>query len=281
MKTSRLSFRSLCLRNYTLDLQFASSSWQVTSGCATFPLVAKRFDQYCPIAHALSLVGERWALLIVRELLRGEKRYTDLAAGLPGIGTNILADRLRELEQAGVVRRRKLPPPAASTVYELTEYGAGLEETIHALARWGARTLGPPGPDDELDSDWGVNAFQALFNPEAARGLSETYVVRAGGAAFTARVEDGCLHVETGAAEGADLDVAMDMDTFFAVASGDVDPRDAATDGSLAVTGDPDALARCFTVFSFAPRTTPRLADGPHASGHHGPERFARPAATG
>ena len=105
--------------------------------------MAKRFDQYCPMAHALSLVGERWALLVVRELLKGPKRYTDLAAGLPGIGTNILATRLRELEAGGVVRKRKLPPPAASTVYELTEYGAGLEEVIHALARWGARSLGP------------------------------------------------------------------------------------------------------------------------------------------
>ena len=94
--------------------------------------MAKRYDQYCPMAHALSLVGERWALLVVRELLKGPRRYTDLAAGLPGIGTNVLATRLRELEEAGVVQRRKLPPPAASTVYELTEYGAGLEEVLHA-----------------------------------------------------------------------------------------------------------------------------------------------------
>src|SRR4051794_14036725 len=140
--------------------------------------MAKRFDQYCPIAHALSLVGERWALLIVRELLRGPRRYTDLAAGLPGIGTNILAARLRELEGADVVIRRKLPPPAASTVYELTEYGAGLEEVIHALARWGARTLGLPRRDDDLGAEWGLNAFPALFYPERARDLTETYVVR-------------------------------------------------------------------------------------------------------
>ena len=87
------------------------------------------------MAHALTLVGERWSLLVVRELLKGPKRYTDLAAGLPGIGTNILAARLRHLEQAGVVRRHKLPPPAASTVYELTEYGADLDEVLYTLAR--------------------------------------------------------------------------------------------------------------------------------------------------
>src|SRR6266571_937159 len=88
--------------------------------------VSKRYDQYCPIAHALELVGERWALLIVRELLHGPKRYTDLAAHLPGIGTNILASRLKDLEGCGVVAKRRLPPPAASQVYELTPYGAGL-----------------------------------------------------------------------------------------------------------------------------------------------------------
>src|SRR5918992_3937980 len=132
--------------------------------------MGKRFDQYCPVAHALSLVGERWALLVVRELLNGPKRYTDLAAGLPGIGTNILAARLRALEDAGVVRRRRLPPPAASAVYELTEYGAGLDEVVYALARWGARSLPPPAAGEPLDPDWGVLACAALFNPEAARG---------------------------------------------------------------------------------------------------------------
>jgi DNA-binding HxlR family transcriptional regulator len=241
--------------------------------------VARRFDQYCPIAHALSLVGERWALLIVRELLEGPKRYTDLAGGLPGIGTNILATRLRELEQAGVVRRHKLPPPAASTVYELTEYGAGLEEPMHALARWGARTLGPPGPDDEFDPDWGLNAFPALLNPELARGLTETYVLRAGNDAFTIRLEDGVLGVALGAAEEADLRVEMTMETFFAVASGDVDPRDAAARGDLAFAGDPDVLARLFTIFSFAPREAPRAGARAHASDAE--DRFSRPTAAG
>src|SRR5919201_1871604 len=112
--------------------------------------MSKKFDQYCPVAHALSLVGERWSLLIVRELLHGPKRYTDLTNGLPGIGTNILAARLRELEQGGIVQKRRLPPPAASTVYELTPYGAGLKEALYALARWGERTIAPPGPDDAI-----------------------------------------------------------------------------------------------------------------------------------
>src|SRR5215216_6317563 len=161
--------------------------------------MTRKFDQYCPMAHALSLVGERWSLLIVRELLHGPKRYTDLTNGLPGIGTNILASRLRDLEEIGVVRKRRLPPPAASTVYELTEYGRGLDEALYALARWGARSLGPPGPDDELYPEWGVNAFAALFFPEASRGLAETYVLRINGDVFSARVEDGHLHASVGA----------------------------------------------------------------------------------
>ena len=132
--------------------------------------MAKRYDQYCPMAHALSLVGERWSLLIVRELLRGPKRYTDISGGLPGIPTNILAARLKDLEAGGIVEKKKIPPPAACTVYELTEYGAGLEEALYALARWGARSLGPPTKADDLYDDWGLNALPAVFNREEARG---------------------------------------------------------------------------------------------------------------
>jgi DNA-binding HxlR family transcriptional regulator len=214
----------------------------------------KRFEQYCPVAHALSLVGERWALLIVRELLHGPKRYTDLAAGLPGIGTNILAARLRDLEASGIVRKRKLPPPAASTVYELTEYGAELEEVFYPLARWGARSLGPPGPD-ELYPEWGVNAMPALFRPEAARGLAATYVLRIAGDVFTIHLENGRMHSSVGAAEEADLQVETDMSTFFNLANGELAPADALEQGLVSIEGDPAALERCFEVLSIAPRT--------------------------
>ena len=114
----------------------------------------RKFDQYCPVAHALSLVGERWSLLIVRELLHGPKRYTDLTHGLPGIGTNILAARLRDLEESGVVRKRTLPPPAASTVYELTDYGRALEGPLLALGRWGALSIGERQDGQSLRSEW-------------------------------------------------------------------------------------------------------------------------------
>jgi DNA-binding HxlR family transcriptional regulator len=135
--------------------------------------VHKRYDAYCPVAHALGLVGERWALLVVLELMSGPKRYTDLVAGLPGIGTNILAGRLRDLEAGGIVTKRTLPPPAASRVYELTEYGRALRPVIRELALWGARSLGPPSDGGELFPGWLRNALDTVLAPLAPPGRFE------------------------------------------------------------------------------------------------------------
>jgi DNA-binding HxlR family transcriptional regulator len=220
--------------------------------------LSKRYDQYCPIAHALCAVGERWSLLVVRELIEGPKRYTDLSAGLPGVSTNILATRLRELEQSGIIRKRKLPPPAASTVYELTEYGAELEEVVYAMARWGVRTLGPPGPDDDLESDWGLNAFRALYNPSCANDLRGTYVLRISDDTFTVSLSDGRVGVELGAAEEADLAASFDMETFFGLASGELPPADAVVQGLVELEGDIDTFERFFQAFNYAPRLVAR-----------------------
>jgi DNA-binding HxlR family transcriptional regulator len=217
--------------------------------------MTKPFEQYCPVAHALGLVGDRWSLLIVRDLLHGARRYTDLLAGLPGIGTNILAARLRGLEEAGIVTKRRLPPPAASTVYELTGYGAELREVFFALARWGARSLGPPGPADELYPEWGLNAAAALFSPEAARGVTDTYVLKIAGDVFTVRVDDGRMQAELGETEGADVVIETDMNGFFDLASGEVTPRMALKRGFVKIEGDRAAFERCFRVLTLAPRT--------------------------
>src|SRR5256884_9375767 len=112
--------------------------------------MAKHYDHYCPVAHALDVVGDRWALLVIRELMQGPKRYTDLADGLPGIGTNILAARLRDLERCGVIAKRTLPPPAASPVYELTDYGRELKSVMREVALWCTRTLWPPTHEHHL-----------------------------------------------------------------------------------------------------------------------------------
>ena len=135
--------------------------------------MVKRYEQYCPMAHALDLVGDRWALLVIRELMHGPKRYTDLVDHLPGIGTNILAARLRDLERNGVVTRRTLPPPAASKVYELSEYGRELRPAMHQLAMWGARSLGPPTDKDELFEGWLSNAMDIALAPLAPSGRFE------------------------------------------------------------------------------------------------------------
>src|SRR5918998_3635780 len=124
----------------------------------------RTYDDGCAAAHALDLVGERWALLVVRELLLGPKRFTDLRAGLPGASPNVLAQRLKELEQSGVVRRRKLPPPAAVQVYELTEWGAELEIVLKELGRWGARAPLVQGAGMSFDAH--LLSLKTLFDPE-------------------------------------------------------------------------------------------------------------------
>jgi len=133
----------------------------------------RNYDQYCGIAHALDLIGDRWALLVVRELMRGPLRYTDLVERLPGIGTNILAARLRDLESGGVLTKRTLPPPAASRVYELTEYGQALKPALRELGLWGARSLGPPTHEEELFPGWLVNVLDTVLSPVAPAGRFE------------------------------------------------------------------------------------------------------------
>jgi DNA-binding HxlR family transcriptional regulator len=135
--------------------------------------VSKRYDQYCPIAHALGMVGERWSLLIVRELMHGPKRYTDLAGSLPGIGTNILAARLKELESSGLLTKHRLDPPAASQVYELTPYGQELKPVMRSLALWGLRSIDPPSEADDLAPGWLYGALDTVFAPVAPTGSFE------------------------------------------------------------------------------------------------------------
>jgi DNA-binding HxlR family transcriptional regulator len=137
----------------------------------------KSYNQYCPVAHALDVVGERWALLIVRELVEHDQlRYSDLHANLPGCGTNILAARLKDLERHGVVQRRKLPPPAASTVYELTGYGQELRAVLHVLAHWGARSLGPPTADTNLEPGWLAGALEMALPADHVESAIEFHV---------------------------------------------------------------------------------------------------------
>jgi DNA-binding HxlR family transcriptional regulator len=189
--------------------------------------VSKRYDQYCPVAHALDLIGERWSLLIVRELLHGPKRYTDLAGRLPGCGTNILAARLRMLEDRGVVEKRKLPPPAASQVYDLTAYGKALKPIMRELALWGLSSLGPPAKEDDLFPGWLENAVDTIFSPVAPMGSIEFRIEGEVASLVDGRpragsVEDPDVVVEGGAGglykllvEGSDEDLTIDGDRLI------------------------------------------------------------------
>jgi DNA-binding HxlR family transcriptional regulator len=166
----------------------------------------RSYEQYCPVAHALDLVGERWSMLIIKDLMHGPKRYTDLAEDLPGIGTNILAARLRALEECGVIEKRKLPPPAASRVYEVTDYGRALKPVMRELALWGAKSLGPPTDEDELFEGWLANAIDTMLGPFATEGTIEFRVgdevaTLANGEAVAGPAEDPDL-VVTGKPEG-------------------------------------------------------------------------------
>ena len=202
----------------------------------------------CAAAHALDLVGERWALLVVRELLLGPKRFTDLRAGLPGVSPNVLAQRLRELEGAGVVRRRKLPPPAASRVYELTEWGLELEPVITQLGRWGARSPSRPR-DAELSVDSLILALRTMFDPHAADGLSASYELRLGEDRFRAVVADGRFEIARGSADRPDATIETDSNTLAALVFGGRPLAEALRSGDIKIEGDRSAVARLLGLF--------------------------------
>jgi DNA-binding HxlR family transcriptional regulator len=208
-------------------------------------MTRRSYSQYCALAKALDVLGERWTLLVIRELLTGPKRFSDLLDGLPGIGANVLSTRVRTLEQEGLVRKRRLPPPAASTVYELTERGRALEPALLSLMRWGVDLLGAPQEGDRYRPAWLFNSLRAVFDPAAAKDIRRTYRLRVDGDAFTVRVDDGTLAVDQGETAEPDVAMALDSDTLMAVAGGDLTPAEAIEAGRVTVeAGDPaEALA--------------------------------------
>jgi len=220
--------------------------------------MAKRsYEQYCPLARSLDLLGERWTLLIVRDLLAGPKRYTDLQRGLPGLATDLLTERLRTLEHAGVVRRRELPPPAAATVYELTERGRELEPAVLALARFGLGLLGDAPPADAPPPPERVALLlRVLFDPEGAPAEPETWVFEGSRTTAAVTVGDGALevHGDPGDLPGEPrAKFIADVPTMFDLFVGRLDTSAALADGSLRVEGDGGALARLRAAFPPTP----------------------------
>jgi DNA-binding HxlR family transcriptional regulator len=214
-------------------------------------MAERSYSQYCGLAQALDLVGERWALLVVRELLAGPKRYSDLLSGLPGISTNVLAARLQELEGTGVVKRKTLAPPAASAVYELTDYGRELDEVVLALGRWGGRSLGSPTPERIFLPGWGLLALRASFRPDRATGLRGAYEFRIDGEVFHLVLKGRRADMSAGPAARPDLVVTVDAGTFLELGLGELDPEEAVRTGRAELVGEPARFARLYDAFRF------------------------------
>jgi len=218
----------------------------------------RTYGDGCAIARALDLIGERWALLVVRELLLGPKRYTDLRRGLPGASPNVLSQRLDELERAEIVRRRKLPPPAGSRVYELTEWGRELEETVMSLGRWAARSPTPPPPEVPIASpDSIILALRARFDPDSAHGLRAVYELRLAEDRFRVEVAGDEIELVRGDADHPDATIETDPDTIAAVLWGDRSLAAAQRSGQMTIGGDKAKVERFIRLFPMPPPIIP------------------------
>lgn len=216
--------------------------------------MAKRsYDEYCGLAVALDLLGERWTMLIVRELLMGPKRFTDLLGGLPGIGTGLLTQRLRELEEAEVIERAVLPPPAASTVYQLTADGEMLRPTLLGLTRWGLRRLGTPTESQTASVNSLAFAMAARFNPDSSPAADGEYELRVEGSTFQIIIEDRAIQIHPENAKRAQATITTDMATLIAINNGSTTLAEAVSTQALVVDGDAEvitALAGAFELDS-------------------------------
>jgi DNA-binding HxlR family transcriptional regulator len=220
--------------------------------------VARRYDDACGSAHALELIGERWAMLVMRELMFGPRRFGDLRSSLPGLSANVLTQRLEGLEAAGVVRRRKLPPPASVQVYELTDWGREAEPILLALGRWGIRSP-RHDPTLPLSPVALMLSFRAKFDPARADRLDVAITFRFGAEVFAVRVRDGALDIERGEAEAADVYVEGSPPAVAYLAYAKAPLEGLEREGALAVAGDRQALMRFCGLYEMPPKA--ELAD--------------------
>jgi DNA-binding HxlR family transcriptional regulator len=216
----------------------------------------RSYNQFCALASALDVVGERWTLLIIRELLSGPRRFKDLFVGLPCISTNLLTERLKTLERQGIVCRRVLPPPAGSAVYDLTPLGRSLENAVLELGRWGSQFL-PASMEGVALPSLGATALaiKAFFHPERARGVNEIYELRLGHEILQVQIRDDAIHVQQGQAPQPDTVFHTNMEVFMGLFSGQLEPDQAISAGLVRIEGDPDALRR-FLGLTGVPRSS-------------------------
>jgi DNA-binding HxlR family transcriptional regulator/putative sterol carrier protein len=208
-------------------------------------MAGKSYNQYCGLAYALDIVGERWTLLVVRELCAGPRRFTDLLDGLPGISTSLLSDRLRGLEQHGLVRRRVLPPPAGSSVYELTPLGQALEKALIELGQWGSQFV-PAAAEDATLLTVGSYALtlKTFFRTEQAQGVDAIYELRIDDEVLQVQINAGQIHIQQGEALKADAVFHTDIATYLGLLQRQIQPDEAIAQGLLRLEGDLGALRR-------------------------------------
>lgn len=214
-------------------------------------MVKRSYDQYCGLAAALDLLGERWTVLIIRDLLMGPKRFTDLQDRLSGIGTGLLSQRLRELEDAGIIEKTTLPPPAASTVYQLTPDGDALRPALLNLARWGMRRLGDPKPGQRLDAETLALGLSTRFNRKAAADVEGVYTLLLDGQPLEVRITNGQIKIQPGNPEKSRAVVSTDTMTLLSLNSGRTLLADAMASKLITAEGDRDTLetlARAFAL---------------------------------
>jgi DNA-binding HxlR family transcriptional regulator/putative sterol carrier protein len=208
----------------------------------------RKYNSGCAVAHALDLVGERWALLVVRDLVLGPKRFTDLLTGLPGASADVLTQRLRELTEAGVVHRRRLSPPAASWVYELTPWGAELAPVVVGLAQWAGRS-----PTMRYDAPLGTDSLmlslKALFDGPAAADLEATIAVHLGDERFQLHIADGELRVTRGELDEPDAVLETDQTTLMSLLRTDRPLDEVLASGNLRLAGDRGIVERVRRLF--------------------------------
>jgi DNA-binding HxlR family transcriptional regulator len=221
--------------------------------------MARSYEQHCGLAHALDLIGERWTLLIVRELMAGPRRYTDLAEGLVSVPSNVLAARLKDMEANGLLHRRRLPAPADSVaVYELTPQGESLGGPVTELAKWGMGTLPAELEDRAFRPHWLVLALRARFEAAAAVGVTESYEFTVDGETVSFDLVDGNGTARMGPSEYPVVAVEADAETFMALSSGAVSAAEAIARGAR-IDGEPKAVARMRVVLP--PRRTAMTDD--------------------
>ena len=208
----------------------------------------RTYGQYCGLAHAAELVGERWALFVVRDLVLGPKRFTDLRRGLPRIPSNVLSTRLKELEKTGIVQRRLRAQPQGGVVYELTEYGRELEDLVLRFGLWGAKSLGEPRPGEILSVDSLQLALRATFQPEAARKVRVSYELRLGDVVVHARVDKGSLEVGEGPLAAADLAIETGP-AIRRLMTGELSPAEALKTKQVRIRGKRELLDRFIELF--------------------------------